>query len=62
MGWIETGGEAAAAGAHSHGAVPFVIAGTGVAPRGQRSYDEAVADASELSFKRGHELMRFFLG
>jgi 2,3-bisphosphoglycerate-independent phosphoglycerate mutase len=48
--------------AHAHGAVPFVIAGTGITPRGQRSYDEAVADASELAFHKGYELMRFFLG
>jgi 2,3-bisphosphoglycerate-independent phosphoglycerate mutase len=47
--------------AHSYGMVPFAIAGTGVAPRGQKSYDEAVADASELSFAKGHELMTWFL-
>jgi len=48
--------------AHAHGAVPFAIAGTGVSSRGQSSYDEAVAAAAELSFERGHELMRLFLG
>lgn len=48
--------------AHAYGAVPFVMAGTGVAPRGQASYDEAVAEASGLAFARGHELMRTFLG
>jgi 2,3-bisphosphoglycerate-independent phosphoglycerate mutase len=47
--------------AHAHGAVPFVIAGTGIAPRGQRTYDEGVAAASDLSFEKGHELMPFFL-
>jgi 2,3-bisphosphoglycerate-independent phosphoglycerate mutase len=48
--------------AHAHGAVPFAIAGTGIQPRGQQSYDEVVAAASDLSFERGHELMRMFLG
>ncbi|HKI35640.1 MAG TPA: cofactor-independent phosphoglycerate mutase [Gemmataceae bacterium] len=48
--------------AHAHGPVPFAIAGTGIAPRGQPSYDEAVAAAADLSFERGHELMKLFLG
>jgi 2,3-bisphosphoglycerate-independent phosphoglycerate mutase len=48
--------------AHSHGAVPFAVAGTGVESRGQTSYDEAVAAAAPLSFEKGHELMRWFLG
>jgi 2,3-bisphosphoglycerate-independent phosphoglycerate mutase len=47
--------------AHAHGAVPFALAGTGIAGRGQPSYDEAVAAAAELSFERGHELMKVFL-
>jgi len=47
--------------AHAHGAVPFVIAGTAIRPRGQLTYDETVAATSELSFEQGHELMRFFL-
>jgi 2,3-bisphosphoglycerate-independent phosphoglycerate mutase len=47
--------------AHAHGAVPFALAGTGIAAKGQPSYDEAVAAASDLSFDRGHELMRLFL-
>jgi 2,3-bisphosphoglycerate-independent phosphoglycerate mutase len=47
--------------AHSHGAVPFAIAGTGIAARGQVSYDEGVAARSDLSFEKGHELMRMFL-
>jgi 2,3-bisphosphoglycerate-independent phosphoglycerate mutase len=47
--------------AHAYGAVPFAIAGTGVTSRGQASYDEAVAAASELAFEKGHELMRLFL-
>lgn len=47
--------------AHAHGEVPFAMAGTGVAPRGQSSYDEVVAAASEVAFARGHELMKRFL-
>ena len=48
--------------AHAYGEVPFAIAGTGIASKGQASYDEAVAAASDLAFARGHELMRTFLG
>jgi len=48
--------------AHAHGPVAFALAGTGIAARGQPSYDEAVAAASDLAFERGHELMRLFLG
>ena len=33
--------------AHSHGAVPFALAGTGIVSRGQASYDEVVAARSE---------------
>jgi 2,3-bisphosphoglycerate-independent phosphoglycerate mutase len=47
--------------AHSHGAVPFAMAGTGVAARGQPSYDEAVAAASDLAFDPGCGLMVWFL-
>jgi 2,3-bisphosphoglycerate-independent phosphoglycerate mutase len=47
--------------AHSHGPVPFAMAGAGIASAGQPSYDEAVAAASELAFEKGHELMRRFL-
>jgi 2,3-bisphosphoglycerate-independent phosphoglycerate mutase len=47
--------------AHAHGAVPFAVAGDGVAPRGQASYDEAAAADSPLAFERGHELMPRFL-
>jgi 2,3-bisphosphoglycerate-independent phosphoglycerate mutase len=47
--------------AHAHGPVPFAVAGTGVAPGGQPSYDEAAAAAGK-SFARGHELMPWFLG
>jgi 2,3-bisphosphoglycerate-independent phosphoglycerate mutase len=48
--------------AHAHGAVPFAVAGTGIAAKGQPSYDEAVAAAADLSFERGQELMKLFLG
>ena len=48
--------------AHAYGAVPFAMAGTGIQGRGQASYDEVVAAASELKFEKGHELMRRFLG
>ena len=47
--------------AHAYGAVPFVVAGTGIAPHGQESYDEAVADRSDLAFEQGHALMPWFL-
>jgi len=48
--------------AHAHGAVPFAIAGTGITTRNQPSYDEVVAEKSDLAFEKGHELMRRFLG
>jgi 2,3-bisphosphoglycerate-independent phosphoglycerate mutase len=48
--------------AHAHGAVPFALAGTGIASKGQPSYDEAVAAMSDVAFVRGHELMPYFLG
>jgi 2,3-bisphosphoglycerate-independent phosphoglycerate mutase len=48
--------------AHAHGAVPFALAGTGIVPKGQSSYDEATAAASDLAFEKGHDLMRRFLG
>lgn len=48
--------------AHAHGAVPFAVAGTRIEAKGQPSYDEAVAASSEVSFEKGHELMRWFLG
>lgn len=48
--------------AHAHGAVPFTVAGTGITAKGQASYDEVVAAASSVSFAKGHDLMRSFLG
>ncbi len=47
---------------HAYGMVPFAMAGSGISAKGQPSYDEAIADASDLAFERGHELMRTFLG
>jgi 2,3-bisphosphoglycerate-independent phosphoglycerate mutase len=47
--------------AHAYGMVPFAMAGTGIAASGEASYDEAVADKSDLAFENGHELMRRFL-
>jgi 2,3-bisphosphoglycerate-independent phosphoglycerate mutase len=47
--------------AHAYGAVPFVVAGTGVMARGQESYDEFVAEKSALAFDPGHSLMTWFL-
>lgn len=44
--------------AHAHGFVPFALAGTGIAPAGASSYDEAVANHSALALPRGCELMR----
>ncbi len=46
---------------HSHGMVPFAIAGTGVAPDEQAAYNEASAAASRLEFAEGWRLMDFFL-
>ncbi len=47
---------------HSHGIVPFTIAGTGVKPNAGQTYDELTAGESELAFPEGHKLMRYFLG
>jgi 2,3-bisphosphoglycerate-independent phosphoglycerate mutase len=48
--------------AHSYGMVPFAVCGTGVAPAGQASYDEAVAEKGSHVFQKGHDLMPWFLG
>lgn len=47
---------------HSHGFVPFVIAGSGIAPGAAKTYDEPAAGASALSFDDGWKLMWYFLG
>jgi len=41
---------------HSHGDVPFVVAGNGLAPDQSQAYGEAAATASSLAFPRGFEL------
>lgn len=48
--------------AHAYGMVPFAVAGTGIKPAGQASYDEAIAAAASLEFAKGHHLMKWFLG
>jgi 2,3-bisphosphoglycerate-independent phosphoglycerate mutase len=47
---------------HSHGPVPWAMAGTNVAPDKFRTYDEAAAGESTLAFEEGWKLMRYFLG
>jgi hypothetical protein len=42
--------------------VPFAIAGTDITAKGQSSYDEIVADQSDVAFEQGYDLMRRFLG
>src|SRR5262249_30652248 len=47
--------------AHSYGAVPFAVAGAGVAAGGFASYDEGTGDASPHNFDPGWKLMTWFL-
>lgn len=46
---------------HSHGAVPFAIAGTGVEADDNETYDDIVAAGSKLAFDEGWRLMQYFL-
>lgn len=46
---------------HSHGFVPFVVAGTGIECSGRSEYDEVVAAASPLAFDEGWKLMNYFI-
>lgn len=46
---------------HSHGFVPLAMAGTGIRPDSQRTYDEKSAGGSELEFAAGWRMMQFFL-
>ena len=46
---------------HSRGHVPYVMAGTGIAPGGQATYDEAAAAASGRRIEPGWKLMGEFL-
>ena len=47
---------------HSHGFVPFAIAGNGIKPDASKTYDEPTAAASGLAIDDGSKLMEFFLG
>ena len=47
---------------HSHGFVPFTIAGTGIQTDNNQTYDDVVAGNSELAFTDGWKLMPYFLG
>jgi 2,3-bisphosphoglycerate-independent phosphoglycerate mutase len=47
---------------HSHGFVPFALAGHGISPGRARGYDEVAAAESELAFAEGWRLMPYFLG
>lgn len=46
---------------HTHGDVPFAIAGNNVEPNAAERYDEITAAATGLSFPNGSDLMSFFL-
>lgn len=46
---------------HSHGLVPFALAGTGLTPSGVKTYDEETASAGPV-FDPGWQLMGYFLG
>lgn len=46
---------------HSHGYVPFVMAGNGLPPDAAQTYDEVAAGGSPLAFDEGWKLMRYFL-
>jgi 2,3-bisphosphoglycerate-independent phosphoglycerate mutase len=41
--------------------VPLCIAGTGIAPDARNKYDEPTANASDLAFDDGSQLMPYFL-
>lgn len=47
---------------HSHGFVPFAMAGSGIERDGLATYDELSAEASTLNFAEGWKLMTYFLG
>jgi len=46
---------------HSHGIVPWAVAGTGIDADGAAKYDDPTAARSSLVFKEGYRLMEFFL-
>lgn len=47
---------------HSHGWVPFAMAGTAVQPDAAAQYDDPTAQQSSLAFPEGWKLMSYFLG
>jgi len=47
---------------HSHGWVPFAVAGDGIQPDATDRYNEKAAEASGWSFPEGWTLMPYFLG
>jgi 2,3-bisphosphoglycerate-independent phosphoglycerate mutase len=47
---------------HSHGQVPWTMAGTGVAADRAEAYDDPTAAQSALVFSEGWKLMDFFIG
>jgi 2,3-bisphosphoglycerate-independent phosphoglycerate mutase len=47
---------------HSHGYVPWAIAGTGIEPDAFTSYDDRTAAQSALLFEEGWRLMGWFIG
>lgn len=47
---------------HSHGFVPFALAGSGIAADQFTTYDETAAAQSQLAFADGWKLMPYFLG
>ena len=47
---------------HTHGLVPLVMAGNGIDPDDQSTYDEVAADASGNRFEQGWDLMQAFVG
>jgi len=47
---------------HSHGYVPFAMAGSDIAPDPAAVYDDPTADRSPLVFDEGWRLMGYFLG
>jgi 2,3-bisphosphoglycerate-independent phosphoglycerate mutase len=47
---------------HSHGSVPFALAGTNLTPDDAAVFAEITAEKSSLAFPEGWKLMRHFLG
>jgi 2,3-bisphosphoglycerate-independent phosphoglycerate mutase len=47
---------------HSHGYVPFALAGAGIEPDAATLYDDVTAAGSNLVFDEGWKLMSYFIG